>query len=185
MEEGGNKKEPKKLSKGKGTDTFFRITLANQIELISLADQKANIIIGINTFIISIILVLGSGVQKTVIFTSLTPEVYLPLLLLLAFCLVSGVFSIFAARPVKPVIKKGKQGVLYSQKEGNTDIDKYLNELKEMLRSKEKIIENLGTDMFYQEMAINRKFRLLRFSYFCFLAGLVVAVLLFLFFKVF
>lgn len=57
-----DKTEPKKKRKERGRDTLYRITLRNQINLISIADQKANIIIGINAIIISLLIaILGSG----------------------------------------------------------------------------------------------------------------------------
>ncbi len=41
------------LSKGRGKDTLFRVTVRNQIDQISIADNKANMIISINTIIIT------------------------------------------------------------------------------------------------------------------------------------
>ena len=59
-----DKTAPKKKWKGRGRDTLYRVTLRNQINLISIADQKANIIIGINApNAIAIPPILGIGSQ--------------------------------------------------------------------------------------------------------------------------
>ncbi len=53
--------------KGKGgsgaaRQTLYRVTVRNQLRSISIADQKANILIGINTILISIIIAgIGAG----------------------------------------------------------------------------------------------------------------------------
>lgn len=182
--EEGNKEKAKKFAKGRGIETLFRVSLANQLELISLADQKANIIIGINTFIISIVLVLGAGVRTTGLDISRMAD-YIPVIVLILFCLASGIFSILAAKPVRPVVSRQRHGVLYSRKHTKFDIDSYISELNNILHSKEEIYESLGADMYYQDLAIGRKYKLLRISYLCFLAGLVLAVLLFLVFLLF
>ena len=49
------KKQPKKPG-GRARETLYRVTMQNQMQSISIADQKANIIIGINTILISIIM---------------------------------------------------------------------------------------------------------------------------------
>lgn len=176
-----DKVKPKKKGKGRGRDTLYRITLHNQINLISIADQKANIIIGINAVIISLVIaILGSGfgIVGSGLFEIASLPV--PLIILMLFCLASGVYSIIAARPVKPKIKQEKEGIMYSSNIDTMSIDEYLNSLNEIFNSEEAYYANLNIDMYYQGKSMNRKYRLLRLSYSIFLIGLIISVFSFL-----
>ena len=51
----GNGKKAKTASRA-AQSTLYRVTMQNQIRSISIVDQKANIIVGINTILISIII---------------------------------------------------------------------------------------------------------------------------------
>ena len=176
-----DKAKPKKKGKGRGRDTLYRVTLHNQINLISIADQKANIIIGINAVIISLVIaILGSGfgIVGSGLFEIASLPV--PLIILMLFCLASGVYSIIAARPVKPKTKQEKEGIMYSSNIDTMSIDEYLNSLNEILESKNDFYENLNIDMYFQGKSINRKYKLLRFAYTIFLIGLIISVASFL-----
>lgn len=56
----------KKKGEGKGAarQTLYRVTIRNQLRSIAIADQKASILIGINTILISIIITI-LGVEYT------------------------------------------------------------------------------------------------------------------------
>ena len=98
------------------------------------------------------------------------------------FCLASGIYSIIAARPVKPKlnINEDKQGIMYSKNIDIMSIDEYLNKLNEIIKSEEVVYENLNIDMYYQGKSINRKYKLLRTAYTIFLIGLISCVVSFL-----
>lgn len=177
--ENRDKQKPKKKGKERGRDTLYRITLRNQINLISIADQKANIIIGINAIIISLIIALlgsgfgvaGSGILKIA-------SLPVPLIILMLFCLASAVFSIISARPVKPKTKQ--EGIMYSSDIDTMSIDEYLNSLNEIFKSEDAFYANLNIDMYYQGKSMNRKYRLLRIAYSIFITGLIISVVSFL-----
>ncbi len=174
-----DKTKPAKKGKGRGKDTLYRVTLRNQINLISIADQKANIIIGINAIIISLLIaILGSGfgIVGNGLFEITSLPV--PLIILMLFCLASAVFSIISARPVKPKTKQA--GIMYSSNIDTMSIDEYLNSLNEIFESKDAFYANLNIDMYYQGKSMNRKFRLLRIAYTIFLSGLIISVVTFL-----
>ncbi|MCK4701313.1 MAG: hypothetical protein KAT38_13290 [Bacteroidales bacterium] len=174
-----DKTKLKKRDKGRGKDTLYRVTLRNQINLISIADQKANIIIGINAVIISLLIaILGSGfgIIGSGLFEITSLPV--PLIILMLFCLASAIFSIISARPVKPRTKQ--EGIMYSSNIDTMDIDEYLNSLNEIFESKDAFYANLNIDMYYQGKSMNRKFKLLRIAYTIFLTGLIISVVTFL-----
>lgn len=173
-----DKSKLKKKGKGRGRDTLYRVTLRNQINLISIADQKANIIIGINAVIISLLIVIlgsGSGIVGSGLFEITSLPV--PLIILMLFCLASAVFSIIATRPVKPKTKQ--EGIMYSSNIDTMSVDEYLNSLNEIFESENAFYTNLNIDMYYQGKSMNRKYRLLRIAYTIFLTGLIISVITF------
>jgi len=97
--EGGGKKKKKKkkekegLGSTRGIETMFRTSYRTHIDMSSLADSKANIMISINGLIMSILI------------ASISPKIdtnawlLLPTSVLLLGCLLSMVFAVLAARP--------------------------------------------------------------------------------------
>ena len=88
------------LASGPGKQTLIKTTLRNQIDLVSISDQKANMLLSINAIILSIVITLTSA--KLVIslddFFASTLHI-IPVILLLLTCLASGVLCIYAATP--------------------------------------------------------------------------------------
>ena len=88
------KKEKKKKKKAsKGVETMFRTTLANHLRLSEMADQKANLMISINTILISI--TISSFLRPM----SGMESLLIPEILLLIVSLITVVISIFATKP--------------------------------------------------------------------------------------
>src|SRR5690606_17202047 len=84
---------------GRGRETLFRITVRHQIDLIQIADYKANMIITINALVISsIIAAIGYGVVSGTL-RDFGLSLLLPISMVLLFCLSSLVMAILAARP--------------------------------------------------------------------------------------
>ena len=86
-------KKKGKLGTSRGVETVFRTSYRVHMDLSSLADAKANIMISINGIIISIII------------ASISPKIdsntflLIPTSILLLSCLISIVFAVLAARP--------------------------------------------------------------------------------------
>ena len=85
---------------GRGIETMYRATYRNHINLSSIADAKANMMISINAIIMSVIItIVGSG------FTFSGLEFYqyirftVPMTILLISSLISVVFAVLSARP--------------------------------------------------------------------------------------
>jgi hypothetical protein len=93
----GKKKNKKKDKKGggsnRGVETMFRTSYRTHLDLSSLADNKANIMISINGIIISILL--------ASIYPRITENrwLLLPTAVLLLGCLLSLVYAVLSARP--------------------------------------------------------------------------------------
>jgi hypothetical protein len=169
------------ISKGRGKDTLFRVTVRNQIDQISIADNKANMIISINTIIVTIVVtILGSGsvIQGTESFIQLT-QIIVPLTLLMVACLISAVYAILAARPriINKGLSDGKGSMLFFGNYKDMPLDDYLNMMEDILGSNTTIYRNLVIDMYNYGQILSRKYKLLWLSYTFFLAGMVLCVI--------
>src|SRR5207244_801193 len=78
---------------GRGIETMFRSTLTNHYQLSAVADNKANMMISINSIINSIMISLL--IHKFDRF----PNLVIPTILLILVCLFTIVFTILATRP--------------------------------------------------------------------------------------
>jgi Family of unknown function (DUF5706) len=176
---------PKKKKSKRGRETLFRATYQNQNNLIQMADNKANIIISINTMIISsIIAITGYGAVAGKI-DSYGVEALAPIIMIILSCLVSVIFAIQAARPklIKAKVVGGSMqkssllffGVIagYSQKE-------YLEKMENLLGSGNELYEHMTIDLYNQGLVLKRKYNLLVYAYQVFMFGFILSVLIFL-----
>lgn len=82
-------KPPKEKKEPRGSETLFRSAFQNQSNLIQMADNKANIIISINTMIISsIIAITGYGAVAGKM-SAYSSAVIVPIVVIILSCLVS------------------------------------------------------------------------------------------------
>lgn len=181
MEEEQTKKKKAK----RGWETLFRATYKNQSSLITMADNKANIIISINTMIISsIIAITGYGAVAGKI-ESYGAQFIIPIVMIVLSCLVSVVFAITAARPklIKPRKVGGamqKSSILFFGVIAGYTQQGYLDEMKNLLDSGNELYEHMTIDLYNQGLILKRKYNLLVYAYQIFMFGFIFSVLVFL-----
>lgn len=88
-------KEKKNIKVGRGVETLFRVQLKNHIELSSIADTKANILLSVNAIIISV--TLSSLIPK--LDSPSNMFLVTPTLILTIFSVASIVLSVLSTRP--------------------------------------------------------------------------------------
>lgn len=172
---------------GTSRETMFLVTFQNQINLIHIADNKANMIISINSIIISIIVsVTGLGALSQS-FELSKKFILFPVVFIIITSLISVVLAIQAAKPQirKPnsLLKKKngeKMSLLFFGALTGKTLDRYLVEMDEVLRSKNSIKEQLVIDIFNQGKVLSRKYAYLNIAYQVFMYGFIVSVLTFL-----
>lgn len=187
-EEAKNKKRKRKSRKlGRGIETMYRTIYRNHINLSSIADAKANLIIRVNTIILSIIITLGGtgytffeqGFFKYSRFT-------IPVMVFVAGSLLAVIFAILSARPKvtnKEVSKKrllGKESsILFF---GNfTALDKkdFVREMSLFRKNDDRVYDSMSVDMYYLGLVLDKKYKLVKYSYNTFMIGLTLSVLSF------
>lgn len=178
-------KEKKKAGgTGAARQTLYRVTLRNQLRSISIADQKANILIGINTILISIIIAI-LGVESAVPGLAFIAELDLniPLVIFLLACFGSGIIAVLAVQPAQKPWKSKAGGKVLFKNYGDIDLENFQEYMGGITVSGTRIYSSLNTDMYLLGQAIVRKFYLLRLAYNIYMIGLTGLVMSFLFIR--
>ncbi|MFT5618801.1 MAG: HD superfamily phosphodiesterase [Arenicella sp.] len=175
----------KKLSKmegwaDRGVETMFRTTSKNHIELSSIADSKANIMISVNSIIISIIV--GALASKL----DTNPYLVIPASILLIVCVTTIVFAIIATRPnitsgrvSKEAIKSKKANLLFFGNFHSMSLEDYEWGMNRMMQDSDYLYGSLIRDIYFLGAVLGKKYRLLRISYTIFMFGLIISVIAF------
>lgn len=175
------KKESKKNKPDRGVETVFRVTSANHMELSAMADNKANIMISVNSIIISIIVTVL--VRKLEEFPNFT----IPAIMLVVTSLVAMVFAILATRPnvshgvvTKEDIANKRGNLLYFGNFHQMKLEDYVDGMGKMLTDSEYLYGSMTRDIYYLGKVLGYKYKLLRHSYNVFMFGFILSVIAFL-----
>ncbi len=175
----GNEKKAKTASRATRS-TLYRVTMQNQIRSISIVDQKANIIVGINTILISIIITVMSLESNYGSFEFLAQlDLNLPLSILLVCCFISGIIALFVVRPSPRLWQKQIPSQLFFMDFRNFSLDSFHDKMDAIMDSDKSAYRTLNTDMYLFGQTVIRKYRLLSLAYLIFLLGFVTTVITF------
>ncbi len=166
----------------RGVQTLYRVTLRNHIKLSDIADTKANILLSVNAIIIS--LALANLIPK-LDNPSNTYLIY-PTFIFILFCIVSMIMSIMATRPnvtsgefTKEDVQDKKVNLLFFGNFHKMKLDRYEWAMTELLKDRDYIYKSLTKDLYYLGIVLERKYRLLRWTYTVFMIGMIVSVIVF------
>jgi len=181
-EDSGNPKKKNKKKKGpeRGVETLFRTTSRNHLELSSIADNKANIMISVNSIILTIVVsVLLRKLEEY-------PNYIIPTVMLLSTSLVTMVFAILATRPnvtsgkvTKEAIENKKANLLYFGNFHKMELAEYEDAMKKMLVDADFLYGSMTRDIYYLGKVLAKKYVLLRKSYTVFMFGFIISILAF------
>ncbi len=180
------KKNKKGQKTGRGVETMFRLTSKNHLDLSNMADNKANIMISINSIILSVIV--------TVLIRKLEeyPHLIAPTLIMTVVCLTTIVFAILSTRPnvtkgrfTREDIHNKKTNLLFFGNFHNMSLEDYEWGMKQMINDPDYIYSSLIRDIYFLGAVLGKKYKMLRIAYTFFMFGFVFAVLSFIFAEVF
>lgn len=170
-------KKAKKKDPGRSIDTVFRITSNNNQRLSSQADSKAHILIQVNAIIISVLLSLL--LRKIEDHTNLA----IPATMLLTVNLITIIFSILATRPqippglfTKADLDEKRVNLLFFGNFYRMSLEEYAGGMLQMMEDRDFLYGSLIRDVYFQGIALGRKYRWLRWSYNVFMYGLIASV---------
>ena len=162
---------------GKGIQTMLRLTSSNHLKLSEMADRKANILISVNSIIISVLLI-----------HKLSAESYLvvPSIIFVTSAVTVIVISILATRPkisggsfVMSEVKEKKTNLLFFGNFYKASYEEYNDAMSEMMLDTNYLYNTLIKDIYSIGVVLGRKYKLIRLAYNVFMIGIIVSVLAF------
>ncbi len=165
---------------GRGVETMYRTTYRTHVNLSSIADNKANIMLSVNAIILSI--------SAANLFPKLdsNPHLTLPTIILVAVCLASLFFAIRATRPQVTEgnssleeIKARRSNLLFFGNFYNMKLEEFQFGMMEMIRDEEFLYSSMTRDLYYLGVVLAKKYTYLRICYNVFLYGIIMAVIAF------
>ena len=193
-EKAGKKKKRKKIKPGmtpseidlksydlgRGVETMYRTTYRTHINLSSIADNKANIMLSINAIVISIAL------PQLLPLLEDTPYLLVPTLLLLFVCITSIVLATLSTRPkitegkfTREDIEKRTANLLFFGNFYEMSFDDYHWGMMEMLRDQDFLYSSMTKDLYFLGVVLAKKYRYLSYCYGVFMYGMIATVIAF------
>jgi len=168
------------LKPDRGIETMFRTTSSNHLMLSQMADNKANILITINSIILSVVVsVLVRKLEED-------PRLIIPTIMLVSVCLATIVFAILATRPnvsegrfTREDIKNKKTNLLFFGNFHGMNVEDYEWSMKQMMKDADYLYGSLIKDIYYLGKVLGKKYKFLRIAYNIFMFGFVVSILSF------
>ncbi len=167
----------KELDLGRGVETMYRNIYRTHINLSSIADNKANIMLSVNAIIISIV------VTSLMPRLSSSPYLLAPTILLLVVCLGALVFAILATQPkvtknklTRADIEEKRANLLFFGNFYNMELEDFHWGMMEMIRDSDFLYSSMTKDLYYLGVVLAKKYQYLRICYAIFMYGLITSV---------
>ena len=174
-------KAPNSIEGSKSAQVIFKTALRNHIDLTSIADQKANIMISICT------LVLAVGMPAAAKFIDGSVRLLVPSLLFLITCIVTMVYATLSTRPIKTTgktnmdaIQSGRTNLFFFGNFYKLSQDEYHAAVDKLMANQEVLEDSIVNDLYWLGKALGNKFRYLRICYGIFVVGIIITFIVFL-----
>ncbi|MBZ0327984.1 MAG: DUF5706 domain-containing protein [Altibacter sp.] len=172
--------KPKKRKQDKydsrGVQTLFRTLSRNHYNLLKMVDNKARIVLTVNSIITSLLL--------GVLFIAPNNDgfkIVLGIRALLICSMLSMVFALFSMLPHRyfgrAFKKSGYKGVLYAENFSSLSLEEFKSEFKRIMETGHTIYEEMIDDLYFLGKTIALKQKILVLSVVIFLVGLVTAII--------
>ncbi len=172
---------------GRGVDTLYRVTLRNHIDLSNIADGKANMIISINTLVLSILITAASaGFSLSQVTLRANLQYVLPVVVLMVSSLTAIIFAVFSAMPAIPDknfnqedVRQHKVSMLFFGNFLKLKKMEFVKHLRALKKDQELLYDDLSKDLYNLGEVLRTKYRLLTIAYRVFVGGLILTFLAF------
>ncbi len=167
----------------RAVQTFFKANYRNHINLSSIADNKANIMISVNSILISVLISILS--YRNMVETN--PKIVLPFIIFLVTGLTSLIFAVLSARPKVTALnekvtskEEKRRNIVFFGNFVTLDLEEYEESMDAVYRDSELLYGNLTRDLYFLGKVLDKKYRYLTVSYNIFMIGFVATVVTFL-----
>lgn len=159
----------------RGVQTLFRTVSKNHYNLLKMVDNKARIILTVNSIITTLLFgihFIDTG-NKTLTINAGTK-------VLVISSMLSMVFALFSMLPHRYLGKKFEKsdykGTLYADNFSKQTLSEFKQEFERIMDSGNAIYNELINDLYFLGLVISKKQRLLLYSVFVFLTGLIITI---------
>lgn len=170
----------KDASPERGIQTFYRVALRNHIKLSDIADTKANILLSVNAIIIS--LVLANLLSKL----DTNPFLIAPSAIFVISSTISMILAVIATRPnvtrgefTEDDVKNKSVNLTFFGNFHKMELSQYQWAIKELLKDREYVYSSLTKDLYFLGKVLDRKYRILRWTYTIFVLGIIISIIAF------
>ena len=172
----------KNKSPERGIQTMYRVTMRNHLKLSDIADTKANILLSVNAIIIS--LILSNLIPK--LDNPTNDYLVIPAAIFVLFSVTSMIMSVLATRPnvtsgefSKADVENKKVNLLFFGNFHKMKLDDYQWAIKELIKDQDYVYSSLTKDLYFLGLVLDKKYKLLRWTYTIFMIGMVLSVIAF------
>jgi len=177
LKKGGRKAETT-IQGNRSAQMMFKTSLRNHLDLSTLADNKANIMLSVNALILTIAAPLAlTYVQNEVL-------LIIPLIMLLITCLASMIFATLATRPIKMTgytdtekIETGQSNLFFFGNFYDMDFEEYSIGMEQVISDPDKLESSIRRDLFFLGRSLGKKYNQLRTCYNIFMIGMIITII--------
>lgn len=170
-------KKQEKLERydSRGVQTLFKTLSRNHYNLLKMVDNKARIVLTVNSIITSLLLGLlfvAPESQKVPLETGMR--------ILIVCSMLSMIFALFSMLPYRyfgsAYKKSGYKGTLYAENFAKLSLDEFKLEFERIMMKGQNTYDEMIADLYFLGKRIARKQKLLYIAVIIFLIGLISAV---------
>ena len=172
----------KNESPERSIQTMYRVSMRNHLKLSDIADTKANILLSVNAIIIS--LVIANLIPK--LDNPTNDYLIYPTLIFIIFSIASMILSILATRPnvtsgqfTKEDVASRRVNLLFFGNFHKMKLPDYEWAMRELISDKGYVYSTLTKDLYFLGVVLDRKYKLLRWTYTIFMVGMILSVVAF------
>jgi len=170
------------ITNNKRAMTMVKTSSRNQIDLLSIADKKAGIMITVNSILLTILIPLFAS------FIFDFSSYLIPIVILVVTSGLTILFATFATRPSAGIKKEeqeelfsGERSIFYFKNFAQLSKDKFVDEAHDLLNRDEAFEKAVFTDLYDVGVDLDRKYKRLRWCYTIFASGIILTILSFVF----
>jgi predicted metal-dependent HD superfamily phosphohydrolase len=164
----------------RGIETMFRNTMRTHVEFSSMADKKADIMISVNTLLLTaVIAVLARKLDNN-------PHLIIPTAIITLVSLTTLIYAILATRPqvssgtfTSEDIEKKRANLLFFGNFHNMELKDFHWGMTELMNDRDYLYGSMIKDFYYLGKVLGQKYKYLRICYNIFMYGLIVSVIAF------
>ena len=163
------------IEDSKSARMMFKTALRNHIDLTSIADNKANIMLSLNTLILAV------GMPAAAKWIDGSLYLLIPSLLLLTTALITIFYATVSTRPIKmngetdlKRLENGKTNLFFFGNFYGLEQQQYQNSIRKIVADNEHLDDSIINDLYFLGLALGDKFAQLRRCYNVFMIGMVL-----------